>query len=443
MADDISSGLDRRTILGGAAALLGAAAAPELPARAPKKEGGAPPFLWGTAGAAYQIEGGNVASDLWLLEHRAPQLFKDPSGDACDTYHRIEEDLDLVKMLGFNAHRLSLEWSRIEPEPGQFSTASLDYYRRVLLMCRDRGLVPLVTFSHWSLPRWFAERGAFRSREGVAPFADFCRRVAEHMADLIGLAATLNEANFRDQLDWSPSYARLKPLLERAQANVAAAANAKSFASPIYADPATQPFMIEAHTRAYAAIKEVRPDLPIGVTLALTDDQPAGDDSGIARKFAETCEPWLRVDADWIGVQTYTRALVGPTANLPPEAGAELTQAGYEFWPEALENVIRKVAPIAKKPIYVTENGIGTADDTRRVGYIRRAVTGVERCIAEGIDVRGYLHWSLLDNWEWNYGYSRQFGLVSVDRKTFKRSPKPSAFYLGKIARNGGLAKRR
>lgn len=432
----MSVSVDRRAMLGAAVALAGAAttaaAAPTKP-KAPK--GG---FLWGTAGSSYQIEGGNVASEMWVLEHVKPNIFRAPSGDACDTYNRIDEDLALAASLGLNAHRFSIEWSRIQPERGEISEAGLAYYRRVLELCHKHGLTPNLTFNHWTVPRWFAAGGAFETPEGVAPFVDFCRLVTERMGDLVGIAATFNEANIRAQLSWIPALKALAPIVQKTKQAAAAAIGSERFSSPLLADfRIQQPIMLEAHARAYDAIKKIRPDLPVGVTLSLNDDQAAGPDSGLARKRAEVWEPWLAAPGDWVGVQTYTRSRVGPEADLGPEPGVELTNSGYEFRPEALEAVIREVAKRVKKPIYVTENGISTENDERRVAFIERAVAGVLACKADGIDLRGYFHWSLLDNWEWISGYSQHFGLVAVDRQTFKRTPKPSARYLGQIARSG------
>jgi beta-glucosidase len=428
--------IDRRTMLGAAAVLAGVrtadAGASRTAARAPSR------FLWGTAGASYQIEGGNVASDLWLLEHVQPTVFQSPSGDACDSYNRIEEDLDLAQSLGFNSHRLSIEWSRIEPERGQYSRAGLDYYRRILTLCHARGLTPVVTLNHWTAPRWFAAAGGFETPEAIAPFVAFCRRVAAHMGDLIGIVATFNEANMAAQLRWSPSFRKMLAAAGPMHEAAAAACGSTRYSTQPFADPhVQQPIMLEAHARARDAIKEIRPDLPVGVTLALWDNQPVGPDSAVARKQTETWLPWLGAPSDWIGIQTYSRARVGRDADVGPEPGVELTEAGYEFWPEALEAVIRRVAGLVHKPLYVTENGIGTADDSRRVAYIKRAVAGVERCRADGIDLRGYIHWTLLDNWEWVFGYARHFGLVAVDRETFRRTPKPSAYVLGDIAKRG------
>jgi beta-glucosidase len=178
------------------------------------------------------------------------------------------------------------------------------------------------------------------------------------------------------------------------------------------------------------------------VTLAIADGQAVGPDSRRDEKRVSLYGPWLDAAAksDFVGVQTYTRARVGQDGDLPPEPGVELTQIGYEFWPEALEQTIRYAAARAKVPVYVTENGVATEDDGRRVEYLNRALAGVEKCLADGIDVRGYFHWSLLDNFEWHFGYRPKFGLVAVNRETFARTIKPSARRLGNIARANRLA---
>jgi beta-glucosidase len=424
--------IDRRSLIAGGMLLAGAGAASARPAW-PKR------FLWGTAGAAYQVEGGNVASDVWVLEHLKGSLFKEPSGDADDVYNRIWGDVALAATLGFNCHRLSIEWSRIEPEPGQISLAALSYYRTVLEYCRGRGLAPVVTYNHYTVPRWFAAAGGFETADGIAPFVRYCELVTRHMGDLIAVAATLNEPNVNALLHWVPTYRQFEPQLPRVRKAIAAGAGSPKWSSPIFGDfRVQQPIMLEAHARAFDAIKAVSGDsFPVGVTLALNDDRAAGADSGLAAKRAQILTPWLQAPGDMVGVQTYTYDEVGPDMDLPAKPGVELTQMYYPYAPEALEAVIRTVASLTKRPIYVTENGVATDDDTRRVEFIRRAVAGVGRCVADGLDVRSYIHWSLLDNWEWTNGFGPKFGLVAVDRTTFQRKPKPSAAYFGRIARTG------
>jgi beta-glucosidase len=432
--------MKRRDILLGLAGAAAAAPALAKATRTVPKAGR--DFLWGTSGAAYQVEGGAWVSDVWLLEHVKPSIFTEPSGDADDVLNRFEEDIALAASLGFNSHRLSIEWSRIEPERGQISRAALDYYRRVLQTCRDHGLAPVVTMSHYTVPRWHAAGGGFKTRDGIAPFVDYCRLVAEHMGDLIAVAATFNEPNVGTLIRWTELGAKIGPVLAASEQAAGAACGSTTWSSPMLGsgNPVQQPIQIEAHTRAMEAMKTAGKNrFPVGLTLAVNDDRAAGPDSGLAHKNAEVLDPWLAAPGDFVGVQSYTGARVGPDADLPPEPGTPLTQMNYPFMPEALAGAIRLVASRTKKPIYVTENGVATEDDSQRIAYIRGAVGGMQKCIADGIDVRGYMHWSLLDNWEWMSGYRPKFGLVAVDRITFARTPKPSARFMGGIARAGGL----
>jgi beta-glucosidase len=420
----------------GATALLGAA--PRRPAAA---AGSFPKgFRWGAATAAHQVEGNNVNSDMWLLEHVKPTIFAEPSGDACDHYHRYADDIKLLAGLGFNTYRFSIEWARIEPEEGFFSTAELDHYRRMLAACHESGLTPMVTFNHFTLPRWVAARGGWENPAARDLFARYCERAAKSLGDLISFAATLNEPNLPVLLSW------LKIPIPPGVVDAMLAAAARAAGSDRFGffllGPAdkTLDTLLAAHHRGLAAMKSGPGKYPVGVTLAIADDQAVGADSARDRKRAQVYGPWLEAAAksDFVGVQTYSRARVGPDGDLPPEAGVELTQMGYEFWPEALEETIRYAAAQAKVPVYVTENGIGTADDTRRVEYTKRALAGVRKCLADGVDVRGYIHWSLLDNFEWIFGYRPTFGLVAVNRDTQQRTVKPSARYLGEVARRNG-----
>lgn len=394
-------------------------------------------FLWGVAGAGHQIEGGNVASDIWLMEHTQPTAFREPSGDAADSYHRFEEDIALTASLGFNAYRLSIEWSRIEPERGLISTAALIYYRRVLEAVARAGLQANVTFNHFTVPRWFAAGGGFERREGVEPFVAFCRTATEHLGDIFDLASTFNEPNLVALLQWGPQAARIRALFATQQAAAAQASGAPDWRSPVLGSfRVQQPIMVEAHNRAYEAVKKASGGrIEVGVTLAMNDERSAPGESAYERKLSELYLPWFAAQGDYIGVQNYTYAVVGPDADLPPDEGVELTQMNYPFAPEALAGAVRLTASRCRKPIYVTENGVATEDDTRRVAFIDGAIAGLRACIEDGIDVRGYFHWSLLDNWEWFHGYGPKFGLVSWDPKTFARTPKPSAVHLGQIAK--------
>lgn len=432
-------GISRRDLIAVTAAMAASPAAAASNSARAKTAVKSPAFLWGTAGAAYQVEGGNYASDLWPVEHAEPTVFRTPSGDACDAYHHHESDIALSASLGFNAHRLSIEWSRIEPEPGQISNAAIAYYRRLLETIRGHGLTPVVTYCHFTTPRWFAAAGGFETREGIDPFVRYCETVTRRLGDLIGLAATFNEPNLSALLSWQPIWSRIRPAFDASRAAVARTMGVERYSPPMMCDyTVQQPIMIEAHNRAYAAIKQASGGrFPVGVTLALNDERPGTPDARLEAKREVMTMPWLRADGDFVGVQNYTYAVVGKDGDLPAPADVELTQLNYPFAPEALGNTVRQIAQLTKRPIYVTENGIATEDDARRIAFIDGALAGLAGCISDGIDVRGYIHWSLLDNWEWFFGFGPKFGLVSVDRTTFARTPKGSARHLGRIARSG------
>ena len=395
-------------------------------------------FLWGTAISAYQSEGNNTNADAWLQENIKPTLFKERSGDACDSYHRYAEDIAIAADLGFNCYRMGIEWARIEPSEGAFSNAELDHYANVLDTCRKHGLKPVVTFNHFTVPLWFACRGGFEAPDSPDYFAKFCRKSAEHLGGLMHMATTFNEANIQLLVQLMPGFARAIPLAKAALAAAAAATNSPKFSTVAYADPAiSTPLMQEAHRKGYDAIKAACPSLPVGITLTTQDIQSVGDPSLVAVYQDKLYGDWVNVSrthADFLGVQTYTRFIVDSTGIIAPPKGAEMTDAGYEFYPQALAGTIRWAHKAIGKPIYVTESGIATDDDTRRIAFIDQALAGVRDCINEGIPVHSFMYWSLLDNFEWG-SYSKHFGLVAVDLQTFKRTLKPSAKHLGDIAR--------
>jgi beta-glucosidase len=366
-------------------------------------------FLWGAASAAHQIEGGNVNNDWWAFEHAPGTPCTEPSGDACDSWHRWPEDLELLAELGFGAYRFSLEWSRIEPEEDEWSVASLDHYRRQCATARDLGLVPMVTFHHFTIPTWLARRGGWESTDAPERFARFCAQAAAHLGDVIGWGCTINEPNIVSSMG--------------------------------YLAGVFPPAVHDAGRRRLAvdALRAGRGDFPVGLTLSMTDYQAVdgGEDRrDRIRRSMEDVFLEATTGDDFVGVQCYTRTRIGPEGALPAEAGVALTQMGYEYWPQALEAVIRRAWDVTGgTPLMVTENGIGTASDTDRIAYVAEALAGVRRCLDEGIDVRGYVYWSLLDNFEWVLGYAPTFGLVAVDRQSLERRPKPSAGWLGAVAR--------
>jgi beta-glucosidase len=381
-------------------------------------------FLWGTATAAHQVEGGNWNNDWWEWEHQPGSGCAEPSGDACDHYWRYPQDLEMLAGLGFGAYRFSLEWSRIEPEEAEWSLASLDHYRRMCAACHEAGLVPIVTFHHFTTPRWVARQGGWAEPRTADLFARYCERAAAHLGDLLGWACTLNEPNIVALMGY------LAGVFPPGCQDVGLRRRANEV-------------LIDAHRKGAEAIRSGPGQAPVGMTLSMTDYQAVeGGEARLERIRRSMEDVYLEAarQDDFFGVQCYTRMRVGPSGALGPEPGAELTQMGYEFWPQCLEATVRRAwEQTGGVPVLVTENGIGTEDDSRRVAYVTEALGGLHRCIADGIDVRGYLYWSALDNFEWALGYMPKFGLVEVDRQSFERRPKPSASWLGAVARANAL----
>jgi beta-glucosidase len=402
-------------------------------------------FLWGAATAAHQVEGGNTNSDAWLLEHIDGTIYSEPSGDACDHYHRYPEDIALLAGLGFNAYRFSIEWARIEPAEGEFSLAQLEHYRRMLAACHEHGLKPVVTLHHFTSPRWIAGRGGWESLQTAAFFARYCERVAKHLGDLIAIACTINELNLGILLQQSGFLHNDGVILGAHWRNAAARAlgvEPEMFSSfPFCVRSRSCGVLLEAHRRAAQALRAAG-NFAVGMTVAMIDLQAMpGAEEIRDRAVAESLDIFLeaaRAD-DFVGVQCYTRQRIGPAGLLPPEPGAEFTQMGYEFWPDAVQATIRHASAKVQVPVIVTESGIATDDEPRRIAYVEHVLTGIAQCVRDGIDVRGYFYWSLLDNFEWLFGYRPKFGLIAVDRQSQRRTVKPSAEWLGRIARNNEL----
>ncbi len=395
-------------------------------------------FLWGTATAAHQVEGNNYSSDLWLLEHLPQGLFADPSADACDHYHRYKYDIALLKGLGFNCYRFSIEWARIEPESGRFSRAALDHYRRMIAECHAQAIMPMVTFHHFTAPLWFAMEGGWENIRSVDWFARYCEQAIKALGDLIPFACTINEANIPLMMTLMRATGKPNDVIARNHQLAAQRTGGQRFSTFLTGDgQAATPHLIAAHRKSYDVIK-AHTIAKVGMTLALNEFQAApGGETLCAMARSQINTQFLEAARgdDFVGVQTYTRVQIGESGPLPPEHGAERTQMDYEFYPEALEATLREAARDAQTRLIVTENGIGCADDQRRIAYTERALKGVTRCLADGLPVDGYIHWSLLDNFEWLEGYGPTFGLVAVDRVTQARTPKPSAYWLGAIAR--------
>ncbi|MFJ2263755.1 family 1 glycosylhydrolase [Streptomyces sp. NPDC087844] len=398
-------------------------------------------FLWGVATAGHQNEGDNTASDTWFLEHTTPSLFREPSGPACRGYERWETDLDLAAGLGLNAFRFSVEWARVEPERGIVSAEALDHYEQMVDGCLARGLAPLITFNHFTAPHWFAAAGSWTAADAAARFADQCDRVMARFGDRIAYAVTLNEPNLEQLLQEG---AKLPPEAEALKnemlAAAARAAGTAGYASANVIPAERQDEFQEAFTRAHRtareAIKARRGDLPVGVSIAIADEValPGGEERRDAKRAA-VYDHWLREarQDDFIGVQNYERVVHGPEGEV--EADGERNGMGTAIAPGSLAGAVRYAHQVAGVPVLVTEHGMQTADDTQRAAFVPAAVHALAAEVDTGTPVLGYCHWTLMDNFEWIFGYGAQLGLHEVDRVTFQRRPKPSATAYADVVR--------
>lgn len=382
-------------------------------------------FLWGAATAAHQIEGNNVNSNWWAMEHSPDTTVVEPSGDAADSYHRFGEDIRLLAKLGLNSYRFSLEWARIEPERGFVSRAELDHYRRMVDACLDHGVEPIVTLMHFTVPRWFERDGFWRAENAPELFERYVEAALPVVSNGVRYVCTINEPNIAAMLAGGEDAANL-------------VANAMPNPDLLVADR-----LYDSHVRARRILSSA--GLQSGWTVATqafqATGEPGSDDA--VQRYGHPREGWYLERAagdDFVGVQAYTRTLVGPAGPLPVADGVETTLTGWEFYPPAAAEGIRAAWELTgHTPVMVTENGIATSDDERRIAYTRGALEGVLATIKEGIDVIGYQHWSLLDNFEWASGFRPTFGLISWDPLTFERIPKPSAHWYGDIARANAL----
>ena len=389
-------------------------------------------FLWGTATAGHQNEGNNTNSDTWFLEKVTPTVFREPSGEADRGYELWATDLDIVAGLGLNAYRFSVEWARIEPVEGTFDEAALAHYEAIIDGCIERGLAPVVTFSHFTAPHWFAKDAGWLDSRSAARFAAFTDVVMQRFGDRIAYAVTLNEPNLPVLLSWVlPDF-----VVDLTRATLEAASEAagvERYRAGNVVQPedfaALQVGLTNAHRAAKAVIKRHRPDLPVGFSIAVIDDVAVGDATVRDRKRAEVYQHWLELarDDDFIGVQNYERIRYGEGGQLPPPDGLPLNEMGSAVEPESLAGAVRYTYEVAQVPIFVTEHGVGTADDAVRVTFIEPSLNGLAGAMADGVPVIGYLHWTLMDNFEWVGGYGSQLGLHEVDRVTFVRTAKPSA----------------
>ena len=412
-------------------------------------------FLVGAATAAHQVEGNSIYSDFWVMENLKHSDFAEPSGLAVDHYNRYQEDIRLLADAGMNAYRFSIEWARIEPEEGKYDLQQIKHYRKMLRTCRELGVTPIVTLHHFSSPAWLIRKGGWCNALVVDAFARYVRTVVSALIEDLEYICTINEANMGYQLhkimkDMRNNSRRegdvqvginidmkkiLLSMLEQGFAFHCNPLKVNTFLRPRSENQ--EKIVMCAHQAACQVIKSISPKIKAGLTLSLFNYQPSDGGEltaeGLWQEDFGQYLPFFEHD-DFLGVQNYSRKIVGAKGVRVPTQGTPQTLMGYEDYPASIGNVLRKVSETFKGKLLVTENGICTDNDIRRCAFIKEAFHSVMAAKADGGPVIGYLYWSLLDNFEWQAGYKKPFGLIAVDGATQKRYPKDSLYELGKIA---------
>ena len=408
-------------------------------------------FLWGAATSAHQIEGGNTndwsewekksaerlakgAEAKWQARKtgqpssKFPEMFDQKnyiSGRACDHYNRYGEDFDIAKSLNLNAFRISIEWSRIEPKEGEFNEKEIEHYRKVIEAIRARGMEPFVTLWHWTLPLWLSEIGGVSSKKFPLCFERYSQKMAKEYSNIVKYWLTLNEPTAVTSMGylsgvWPPQ--KKNPILAlRVFKNLG-----------------------RSHNAAYKEIHQVSSSAQVGFVNILNYFDPFKKKSyldklsvGLANYFSNKKFFNLTNNNDFLAVDYYFHHRLKFPAK-ENNANRNITDLGWEIYPEGIYHILKD----SKKfnlPIFITENGLADAKDEKRAKFIREHLLWVHKAISEGVDVHGYFHWSLLDNFEWDKGFWPRFGLVEIDYETLERKIRPSALEYKKICETNTL----
>ncbi len=390
-------------------------------------------FLWGAASSAFQVEGNNTQADWWTWEQKA-QPPADRSGQAANHYNLYEKDFKLAAELGHNSHRLSLEWSRIEPQEGQFDQAEIDHYKAVLKSLKDKGMTVMLTLHHFSNPQWIAELGGWSNAATAGYFERFVQKIVPELKDSVDLWITINEPGIYVYMaylsgEWPPQQkSRFKAL--RAYWNMA-----------------------DAHRKAYAAIHQLIPHAKVGIAQNIQSYQPFHAHSvleHLAVLFSDLTSNHLfyymtRGTHDFLGVNYYFHHRFNHLASKKmklaivdvAEESREVSDLGWEVYPEGIFDVLADLSDHI--PIYITECGIASTNDDRRTRFLIHYLQEVYRAMQAGVDVRGFFYWSLTDNLEWHRGYNPRFGLIDIDFNTQKRTVRKSALVYREIIEHNGI----
>lgn len=390
-------------------------------------------FLWGTAISSYQTEGNNSNSDWWEWEQRGKT--KDKSGVACDYWNRWKEDHNLLSELGVNAFRLSLEWSRIEPEEGKFSEEAINHYREILQDLKNRNIKTQVTFWWWVNPLWFQEKYGFHKKESIKIFTRYVKKVTEELNNLIDIFIIINE-----------------PMLPLGQGYLTGAFP-PGCKNPLKFWQALNN-LAGAYRESYKIIHQIKPAAPVGITHLYNWYETKG--LGFVEKIVDKIAKWFRVNLflkriknhqDYLGIDYYRlgRMRFDPKNSMYLGFNIEEDKnnvMGWIAYPEGIYKVLKEAYAKYKLPIYIMENGLPThhgLEDNNRIQFIQDHLYYIHKAISEGVNVRGYNCWSLMDNFEWLYGFEPRFGLVEIDYQTLERKPRKNFYAYKEIIKNNGL----
>lgn len=410
-------------------------------------------FYWGTATSSHQVEGNNRNNDWWRFEQEAGRV-KDgtTSGPGTDHYNRFDEDFALSEQYGHNAHRFSIEWSRIEPEEGRWDEKEVEHYRRVVDSLHKHNLVPFATLHHFTHPIWFADMGSWTSDRAPELLGRYAGYISKQLGDAVPFWMTINEPPVLPMASYIAGVH--PPAVRDVEQGMKAARN-----------------ILKSLATMHNGVRENTPHKPkIGPVINMTFAMPASDSEedrqaaklmdqywngywldgfrdGVSGPPAGSGEevPGLKGAWDFVGLNYYSRNVMAGSRNrmgmkaVPPPPDAECSTMGWQVYPEGFYQCMMRLKDYGV-PIYVTENGIGTDDDEQRISYLVRHLYQVDRAIKDGVDVRSYLHWCQQDNFEWAEGYRQKFGLFEREEGTLNRIPKPSASVFKEWSQNNAVS---
>ncbi|OGE43657.1 hypothetical protein A3B45_01260 [Candidatus Daviesbacteria bacterium RIFCSPLOWO2_01_FULL_39_12] len=389
-------------------------------------------FLWGTATSAHQVEGGNIHSDWWEWEQTKPPSLR--SGKACDQYHLYEEDFDLAKSLNQNAHRLSIEWSRIEPVMGEYDYHAIEHYKGVLKALKDRHFQVMLTLWHFTLPKWVADLGGWENSKTVEYFLRFVKKIVPQIGEYVDFWITLNEPSV--YVYQSYTVGEWPPQKKSKWASIKVTWN-----------------LAQAHKKAYRLLHQLTRGKPVGFSQNIQSFETPHKHSFL-EQFSVIISDILenhsfyfltKKSNDFLGINYYfhhrfnhlTLEDISEVTKLSVDTTHDVSDLGWEIYPEGMFDVLTDFAD--GLPTYITECGIASTNDDRRVRFLVHYLQEVYRAIKTGADVKGFFYWSLIDNFEWHHGFEPRFGLVEVDYQTQKRIIRPSAKVYAEIIEHNGI----